>query len=172
MLAWAEVCHLLQSSKSSLTGFLCSIGWRIIDQTRLSSNTRRTPTVLLLQQPCINNYISLLSDLCACVHLKKNGVEKEAIYSSSVSGSSRLMWLQTWKKVMGWCENHRERVMQIWTSPCEEEEEEEEERKKEKHFGRLATFSTFAMLFKAVTTPYHSSSSVFMTNNMPSGTIS
>ena len=26
-----------------------------------------------------NNYISLLSDLCACVHLKKNGVVKEAI---------------------------------------------------------------------------------------------
>ena len=26
-----------------------------------------------------NNYISLLSDLCACVHVKKNGVIKEAI---------------------------------------------------------------------------------------------
>ena len=26
---WAEVCHILQSSKSTLTGFLCSIGWRI-----------------------------------------------------------------------------------------------------------------------------------------------
>ena len=26
-----------------------------------------------------NNYISLLSDLCACVHVKKNGVVKEAI---------------------------------------------------------------------------------------------
>ena len=25
------------------------------------------------------NYISLLSDLCACVHVKKNGVVKEAI---------------------------------------------------------------------------------------------
>jgi len=24
-----EVCHLSQSSKSPLTGFLCSIGWRI-----------------------------------------------------------------------------------------------------------------------------------------------
>jgi len=39
MHTWAEVCHLLRSNKSSLTGFLCSIGWRIIDQTRLSSNT-------------------------------------------------------------------------------------------------------------------------------------
>ena len=26
-----------------------------------------------------NNYISVLSDLCACVHVKKNGVAKEAI---------------------------------------------------------------------------------------------
>ena len=26
-----------------------------------------------------NNYISLLSDLCACVHVKKNGIIKEAI---------------------------------------------------------------------------------------------
>ena len=26
-----------------------------------------------------NNYISLLSDLCACVHVKKNGGVKEAI---------------------------------------------------------------------------------------------
>jgi len=26
-----------------------------------------------------NNYISLLSDLCACIHVKKNGVVKEAI---------------------------------------------------------------------------------------------
>jgi len=32
---------------------LCSIGWRIIDQNRLSSNTPRTPTVFLIQQSCI-----------------------------------------------------------------------------------------------------------------------
>jgi len=29
------------------------------------------------------------------------------------------------------CENNRERVTQIWTSPSEEEEEEEEEEKEE-----------------------------------------
>ena len=80
MHAWAAVCHLLQSSKSPLTGFLCSIGWRTIDQTRLSSNTPRTSTVSLIQQSSVrNNYISLLSDLCACVHVKKNGGLKEAI---------------------------------------------------------------------------------------------
>jgi len=44
-LSWS--CHLLQSSKSPLTGFLCSIGWRLTVQTRLSSNTPCTPTVFL-----------------------------------------------------------------------------------------------------------------------------
>ena len=49
-----------------------------------------------------NNYISLLSDLCACVHVKKKWRRKGS-HSSSVSGSNRLAWLQTWKKAMGWC---------------------------------------------------------------------
>ena len=49
-----------------------------------------------------NNYISLLSDLCACVHVKKKWRRKGS-HSSSVSGSNRLVWLQTWKKAMGWC---------------------------------------------------------------------
>ena len=39
------------------------------------------------------------------------------------------------------CENHRERVTQIWTSLSEEEEEaEEEEEEEEEDFGCLATF--------------------------------
>ena len=44
-----------------------------------------------------NNYISWLSDLCACVHVKKKWHRKGS-HSSSVSGSNRLVWLQTWKK--------------------------------------------------------------------------
>ena len=46
------------------------------------------------------------------------------------------------------CENHRERVTQIWTSLSEEEEEDEGE-EEEKHFGRLVTFwfNAFVMLF-------------------------
>jgi len=50
------------------------------------------------------------------------------------------------KNVAVLCENHRERVTQISTSPSEEEEEEEED------FGRLATFwfGAFAMLFSAI----------------------
>ena len=49
-----------------------------------------------------NNYISLLSDLCACIHVKKKWHRKGSL-SSSVSGSNHLVWLQTWKKPMGWC---------------------------------------------------------------------
>ena len=46
-----------------------------------------------------NNYISLLSDLCACVYGKKKWRRKGS-HSSSVNGSSRLAWLQAWKKAM------------------------------------------------------------------------
>ena len=49
-----------------------------------------------------NNYVSLLSDLCACIHGKKKWCRKGS-HSSSVSGSNRLVWLRTWKKAMGWC---------------------------------------------------------------------
>jgi len=37
-----------------------------------------------------NNYISLLSDLCACVHVKKKWCHKGS-HSSSVSGSNCLV---------------------------------------------------------------------------------
>jgi len=49
-----------------------------------------------------NNYISLLIHLCACVHVKKKWCRKGS-HSSSVSSSNCLVWLQIWKKVMGWC---------------------------------------------------------------------
>ena len=79
MHAWAEVCHLLQSSKSLPTGFLCSIGWRIIDHTSLSSNTPRTLTVFLIQQSCV-----IITFCCQviCAHAytwRKNGNVMEAI---------------------------------------------------------------------------------------------
>ena len=81
----------------------CSIGWRIIDQTRLSSNTACAPTVFLHNSAILcNNYISLLSDLCACVHVKKKW-HRKGNHSSSVSGSNHLVRLQTRKTAMGWC---------------------------------------------------------------------
>jgi len=43
--------HASLSSQASLVD-VCSIGWRIIDQTRLSSNTPCTPAVFL-KQSCI-----------------------------------------------------------------------------------------------------------------------
>ena len=46
---------------------VCNIGRRIIDQTRLSSNTNCIPNSAILH----NNYISLLNYLCACINVKK-----------------------------------------------------------------------------------------------------
>ena len=102
-----------------------------------------------------NNYILLLSDLCACVHVKKKWCRKGS-HSSSVSGSNHFVWLQTWKIAMGWCTAQLNMLLfcaktivkesrKYWTSPSEEEEEQQQ------HFGHLATFwfGTFVMLFSA-----------------------
>jgi len=88
----------LQNSKSPHTSFLCSIGWRIIGFFKHSPHTNSISNSAVLH----NNYISLLSDLCACIHMKKKWCRKGS-HSSSVSSSNRLMWLQTCKKAMGWC---------------------------------------------------------------------
>ena len=94
MHAWAEVCHLLQSSKSPFTGFLCSIGW--IFKHSLHTNSISNSAIFH------NNYIWLLSGLCAWVHVKKKWRRKES-HSSSASSSNRLVRLQTCTKAMGWC---------------------------------------------------------------------
>ena len=73
--------------------------------------------------------------ICAHAYMwRKNGVVKEAIVLQW------MVWMASWdfkpgksnglvhcsvKNAVVLCENHRERVMQIWTSPSEEEEEEE-----------------------------------------------
>ena len=49
-----------------------------------------------------NIYISLLSDLCACVHVKKKWCRKGS-HSPSVSDSNCLVWLQTCEKATAWC---------------------------------------------------------------------
>ena len=135
MHAWAEVCHLLQSSKSPLTGFLYNYvlhGWRITDQTRLSSITPRTPTVFLIQQSCVI-ILYYVAKWFVRMLTREEKWRHKGSHSFSVSGSNRLVWLQTWKKRWAGallsenaavlCENHHERVTQRWTSPSEEEEE-------------------------------------------------
>ena len=146
MHAWAEVCHLLQSSKSPLTGFLCSIGWRITGFLQILHSISNSAILR-------NNYISLLSDLCACVHMKK--MASKGSHSSSVSDSNRLiMWLQTWKKAMGWCTTQWKMLLFCAKTIAKESRKFELAclKKKEKHFGRLATFwfGVFAMLFSAI----------------------
>ena len=49
-----------------------------------------------------NDYISLLSDLCTCVHVKKKWRRKGS-HSSSVSGLNHHVRLQIWKKATDWC---------------------------------------------------------------------
>jgi len=105
-----------------------------------------------------NNYISLLSDLCACVHVNKNGVVKEAIV---LQWAVRIAsWLRTWKKAMGWCTAQWKMLLFCAKTIMKEsrkfelahlKKKKKKKKKKEKHFGRLATFwfGAFAMLFSA-----------------------
>ena len=98
MHAWAEVCHLLQSSKSPSQASYAVLAEESQAFFKLSQHTNSISNSTILR----NNYISLLSDLCVCLHVKKKWRRKGS-HSSSVGGSNRLMWLQTWKKAMGWC---------------------------------------------------------------------
>ena len=103
-----------------------------------------------------NNYISLLSDLCACIHVKKKlKWSCKGSHSSSVSSSNCLVRLQTSiKKAMCWCTALWKVLLFCAKSIVKESHKFElgrqrrRRRKKEKHFGRLATFwfGTFAML--------------------------
>ena len=142
MHAWAEVCHLLQSSKSPLTGFLCSIGWSI--------------TGFLQTLPAHEHYFQF-SNSCVIITIRcynimwfvrmrtreeKNDVVKEAI-------------LQAWKKAMGWFTAQWKMLLFCAKTIVKESRKFElarlKKKKKVKHFGRLVTFwfGTFAMLFSA-----------------------
>ena len=101
-------CHFFSAADACLSWSLPSITEQQVSphrlpmqywlkNHRLSSNSPSTPTVFPNSAILRNNYISLLSDLCACVHVKKKWRRKGS-HSSSVSGSNRLVWLQTWKK--------------------------------------------------------------------------
>jgi len=70
---------------------------------RLSSNTTCTPKTSISNSTILhNNHIWLLSDLFAFMHVRKKW-HRKGRHSSSVNGSNCLVWLQTWKKAMGWC---------------------------------------------------------------------
>jgi len=136
MHAWAEVSiyHRAASLSSQASSVdVCSVGWWIINQTRLSSNTPCTPRVPSNTAILCNNYISLLSD---CVHVYTwRKWHRKWSHSSSVTGSNCLLRLQSCKKsdelvhcsaenAVVLCENHRESVTQIWTSTSEERKKE------------------------------------------------
>ena len=155
MHAWAEVCHLLQSSKSPLAGFLCNIGWRIIDQTRLSSNTP-PHTNSISNSAILRNNLYFVTKWFVRLHTREEKWRRKGSHSSSVSGSNRLVWFQTWKKAMGWCTAQWKMLLFCAKSIAKESCKFElarlkKKKKKEKHFGRLVTFwfGTFATLFSA-----------------------
>ena len=51
-----------------------------------------------------NNYISIQSSKWSVrMRTREEKWRHKGSHSSSVSGSNRLVWLQTWKKAMGWC---------------------------------------------------------------------
>ena len=127
MHAWGEVCHHRASSLPSQASYAVLA---LESQTffKHSQHTISISNSAILR----NNYISLLSDFCACVHVKKKWRRKGS-HSSLVGGSNRLVWLEKSDGLVlcsvncaaVLCDNHRERVTQIWASPSEEEEEEE-----------------------------------------------
>ena len=156
MLVWAEVCHLLLSSKVPSQASYAELAEESQAFFKHSQHTNSISNSAILR----NNYISLLSDLCACVHVKKKWRHKGS-HSSSVSGSSRLAWLQIWKKAMGWCTAQWKMLLFCAKTIVKEsrkfelarlkKKKKKKKKKKEKHFGRLVTFwfGTFAMLFSA-----------------------
>ena len=108
--------------------------------------------------------LSMLSDLCACVHVKKKW-RRNGSHSSSVSGSNLL---QAWKKAMGWC-TAQWKMLQFCAKTIVKEsrkfelarlkkkKKKKKKKKTEKHFGCLVTFwfGTFAMLFSATGWVFH-----------------
>ena len=65
--------------------------------------TNSIPNLAILH----NNYISLLkvqsSKWFVRMRTREEKWRRKGSHSSSASGSNRLVWLQTWKKAMGWC---------------------------------------------------------------------
>ena len=124
------------------------------ESQRLSSNTPRTLTVFLIRQSCV--IIHFVAKWSVRMRTREEKWRHKGSHSSSVSGSYRPVWLQTWKKAMGWCTAQWKMLLFYAKTTVKESRKFElarlkKKKMKEKHFGRLATFwfSTFAMLFSA-----------------------
>ena len=95
-----------------------------------------------------NNYISLLSDLCTCVHVKKKWHRKRSHSSSVTSNSDGLA-------------HYSVKNAAVLKTVVKESRKSElahlKKKKKEKHFGRLATFwfGAFEMLCSATGCVFH-----------------
>jgi len=141
----ADACWSLPSiTEQQVSPHWLPMQYWLINHWLSSNSTPRTPKVFLIQQFLRNNYISLLSDLCACVHVKKKWCHNRS-HSSSVSGSNRLVQLQTWKKTMGWCTAQWKMLLFCAKTNVKESRKFELARlmkmkKEEKHFARLVTF--------------------------------
>ena len=84
-LKFANYHRTASLSSRAFSVYVCSICWRIINQTRLSSNTPCTCTnCISISAILCNNCTSLLSGLCVC-------------------SSNHHARFQTCKKAMSWC---------------------------------------------------------------------
>ena len=130
-------CHFLLAADACLSWSLPSITEQQVSPHRLPmqyglknrSNTPCTPTSSAI---LCNNYNSLLSDLCACVHGKKNGIVKEAIVlhwvvwitSCDCKPGKKRSWAGALlsENAAVLCENHCERVI---TPNCNDDYQQE-----------------------------------------------
>ena len=94
------------------------------------------------------------------IHTHEEKMASKGSHSSSVSSSNRLVWLQTWKKAMGWCTAQWKMLLFCAKTIVNEsrkfelarlKKKKKKKKEKEKHFRRLVAFwfGTFAMLFSA-----------------------
>ena len=87
-----------------------------------------------------NNYVLLLSDLYACIQVKKLCCKWS--HGSSVTSSNHLRRLQSCEKAMGWCTVSVKCCCFVQKTIMKESHNFELaslKKKKEKHFGHLAT---------------------------------
>ena len=107
MHTWDEVCHLSQSSKSVPTGFLsrCMQYWLKNHWLGICSNTdsvrdykasscSSTHTNSISNATILSNsYVLLLSDLCACIQVKKMASQmKPYFFSDQFELDSKKRW--------------------------------------------------------------------------------